>query len=241
MESMALKTTIPLSSRRGLDGWTATALLVSLVAVPLFMCSGLGGPIVEPIFTEHSRAHWWMFMGGILMAVHWIPFLLIWLALRRNGESWESIGVDWSWFARHRLWLGGLLVLLVIGAVVAPSVHYDGKLPGISQTVFMAGVSTPERLFMILVAITAGMEEVIYRGFSFTRLRRIIPNAWIILLITLPSFVFLHSVPRSIGEAVAYTLAGLSFGIPFILMKMKRLEILILIHVLIDAGMVIAP
>lgn len=239
MESMTLKNALPLSSR--LDGWTTSALLVSLVAVPLFMCSGLGGPIIEPIFTEHSRAHWWMFMGGILMAVHWIPFTFIWLALRRNGESWESIGVDWSWFARHRLWLGGLLVLLVIGAFVAPSVHYGGKLPGISQTIFMAGVSTPERLFMILVAITAGMEEVIFRGFAFTRLRRVIPNLWLILLLTLPSFVFLHSVPRTAGDAVAYVVAGLAFGVPFILMKLKRLEILILIHILIDAGMVIAP
>jgi hypothetical protein len=34
---------------------------------------------------------------------------------------------------------------------------------------------------------------------------------------------------------------GVAFSVPFILMKFGRREILILIHFLIDAGMVLAP
>jgi membrane protease YdiL (CAAX protease family) len=111
-----------------------------------------------------------------------------------------------------------------------------------SRTIFIAPVSTAERLAMIFIAITAGVtEEVLFRGFAFTRLMRVARNIWLVLPVTLISFVYLHGSPRGPEQFVTYLMAGLGFSVPFILMKFRRLEVLILIHFLIDAGMVIAP
>jgi hypothetical protein len=224
-----------------LDRYTSFALFVALVAYPVIYCSGIMGQIVAPIFTEDSRHHWWYFWLAN-MAFHWIPFALVWLALAKNKERWDSIGVDWSWFIKHRFWFGGLIVFLIVMAFVTPGVHYEGDLPKLSQTIFMAPVSAAERLFLIFGAVTAGVtEEVLFRGFAFTRLGRVIRNPWLVLPITVVAFLFIHGTPRDVEGLITYTAAGLAFGVPFILMKLRRLEILILIHFLIDGSMVLAP
>jgi CAAX protease family protein len=224
-----------------LDTYTSIALFVALVAYPAIYCSGIMGPIVRPIFTENSRLHWWYFWLAN-MAFHWIPFALIWLALARNHERWISIGVDWSWFVKHGVWLGGLIIVLIVMAFVMPGVLYEGNLPTRSQSVFLAPVSTTERLFIIFGAATAGVtEEVLFRGFAFTRLVRVIRNPWLVLPITVIAFLFIHGTPRNLEGLITYTAAGLAFGVPFILMKLRRLEILIFIHFVIDASMVLAP
>ncbi len=224
-----------------IDKYTFIALFVSLIVYPVVYCSGIMGQIITPIFTENSRAHWWYFWLANL-AFHWIPFVFIWLALRKNGESWHSIGLDSSWFAKYRVWFGLLITTLVTAALLMPGVLYGGTLPLRSQTIFLAPVSAFERLFLIFGAFTAGLtEEIIFRGFAMTRLNRALQNLWLVLPITLVSFLFIHGTPRSIEALMSYTLAGLAFGIPFILMRLKRLELLILIHFLIDVSMVFAP
>ena len=224
-----------------LDTYTSIALFVALVAYPAIYCSGIMRPIVLPIFTENSRLHWWYFWMAN-MAFHWIPFALVWLALARNHEPWTSIGIDWTWFVKYRVWFGSLIIFLIVMAFVMPGVLYDGKLPKRSHTVFLAPVSTAERLFVIFGAVTAGVtEEVLFRGFAFTRLSRVIRNPWLILPITVIAFLFMHGTPRDLGGLITYTAAGLAFGIPFILMNLRRLEILVFVHFAIDAGMVMAP
>ena len=228
------------AARPRLDGFTVAALVVTLVVYPALYCSGIIGRIVTPIFTENSRPHWWFFWLAN-MAFHWIPFAMVWIALRRNRESWTSIGVDWGWFVRGWVWVGLVLAALVL-AFVMPGVHYGDALPARSRTIFMSPVSTPERLFIIFGAFTAAVtEEVLFRGFPFTRLSRVIPSPWLILPITVVSFLFIHGVPRDVQGLIAYTMAGLAFGVPFIFMGLRRLGVLIAIHFFIDAGMVIAP
>lgn len=237
----AIKTGAETAAKPRMDTYTSLALFVGLVAYPAIYCSGIMGQIVMPIFTQDSRRHWWYFWLAN-MAFHWIPFALIWLALGKNHERWVSVGVDWSWFDKHRIWFGSLILLLIIMAFGMPGVLYEGELPKRSQTVFMAPVSTAERLFIIFGAMTAGVtEEVLFRGFAFTRLGRVIRNPWLVLPITVIAFLFIHGTPRNLNGLITYTAAGLAFGIPFILMNLRRLEILILIHFLIDAGMVMAP
>src|SRR5262245_40314511 len=102
-----------------IDKYTFTALLVSLVVYPAVYCSGIMGWIITPIFTENSRAHWWYFWLANL-AFHWIPFALIWLALRKNGESWNSIGLNWEWFTERKIWLGLLIAVLAAAAFIMP-------------------------------------------------------------------------------------------------------------------------
>ena len=56
-----------------------------------------------------------------LLAFHWVPFAVVWAALRRNGEPWSSIGVDWGWFVRRKYWVGGVLLVLAAAAFAAPA------------------------------------------------------------------------------------------------------------------------
>lgn len=228
-------------SPRRLEGWSILALLVTLVVFPATWCAGYIGPFIHDIY-RGSRTHWYYFwlLG---LAFHWIPFAFVWVALRMNRESWSSLGLDWGWYRRW-WWIFALILAALIGAAfVMPQIRYPDGLPkiGRSPPQFMIPLSTPERLLMIFIAITAGVtEEVLFRGFAITRLKRVLGSAWLALPITVVSFLFIHGTPRSAQMAAIYLFAGLAFGVPFILMKLRRLEVLILIHFLIDAGMVIA-
>jgi len=222
------------------DRVTLAVLAVCLIAYPLLYCAGFVDDLVRPIFSG-SRAHRWMFWGALL-AFHWAPFGLVAWDLRRKGEAWPSIGVDWGAFQRQRHWCYAVLALLVAAAFVMPGVHYPDGPPKISPTIFLVGMTTPERLLIIFAAITAGVtEEAIFRGYALTRLGRWFGSAWWALPVSAVSFLFIHGVPRDEWMLVNYTLAGLAFGVPFILMKLKRLELLIAIHFAIDASMVFAP
>lgn len=222
------------------DNTTLAVLAACLIAYPVLYCAGFVGDLIRPIF-QGSREHWWMFWG-VLLAFHWVPFALIAWDLRRKGEAWSTIGVDWGAFVRQRYWCYAVLGLLVAAAFVMPGLHYPNGLPDRSQTLFMVGVSTPERLLIIFGAITAGVtEEVIFRGYALTRLGRWFGSAWWALPVSVVAFLFIHGVPRNEWMLINYTLAGLAFGVPFILMKLKRLEVLIAIHFAIDASMVLAP
>lgn len=220
---------------------TAFVLAVVLIAYPLIYCSGFTGELVRPIIVDNSRTHWWYFWLAN-MAYHWVPFVLVWLTLRRECQPWSSIGVDWMWFWRKRWWIGITIGLLGIASYFMPSVHYGSELPGQSQTIFLAPVSAVERLWVIWGAITAAVtEEVLFRGFAITRLRIYLRSVWLSLVVSVISFVFIHGTPRSPEQAVSYIVAGFAFGVPFILMRQRRLEVLIVIHFLIDATLVLAP
>jgi membrane protease YdiL (CAAX protease family) len=191
---------------------------------------------------DNERTEWWYFIFSNLL-FHWIPFLFIRHALIKNNETWSSIGVDWSWFLKHKNWVIGVFSILIISAFIIPSIYYENELPIRSQAGFIGPVSILERLVTIVVlAFTAAVtEEVIFRGFALTRLKRLIPNPWLILPIIAISFVFIHGEIRSFGQTLNYVVFSLIFGIGFILKGFRRLEILITIHFLINASLVFVP
>jgi len=55
------------------------------------------------------------------------------------------------------------------------------------------------------------------------------------------AFLFLHGAPRGWFWAANYLQAGAVFGIAFILLKLRRLEWLVLAHFLADAVFVLTP
>lgn len=223
------------------DKHTVIALVLVLLVYPLAYCSGIMGRIIEPILTDGSRLHWWLFWLTNL-AFHLIPFFYVARTLARAGESWQTIGLDWHWFVRKRFWILGLIVLLVIASVLLPHAYYGGSLPVISGTVFMAPVSTAERLFVIAAAaVVAITEEALFRGFAITRLQNAMSSVTLAVLLPSLSFIFIHGTPDSWMAGLNYLMAALAFSIPFVLLKFKRLERLIMIHFLIDASLVLAP
>jgi len=232
------------------SNYTLLALFIGLVVYPvLYSTDFFGGILFSNLPTDmlttfkdsSNRSQWWYFISSNF-AFHWIPFLFILLALKKNNEPWNSIGVDWTWFSTYRVWFGLLLVTLIVAAFILPNIYYGDNVPIKSKAGFIGPISSTERLVMILMALTAAItEEVIFRGFALTRLKRWIPNPWFILPITVISFIFIHGEMRSVGQTLNYATAALAFSIPFILMKLKRLEIVILIHFLINASLVLVP
>lgn len=238
-------------TKTSLDKFTIIALVISLIVYPvlysndffsLLLFPFLPDELIPSLHNNNERTQWWYFIFSNLL-YHWIPFLFIRHALIKNNETWSSIGVDWSWFIKHRNWFIGILTALIVAAFILPEIYYGDELPTRSQAGFIGPISILERLVTIIVlAFTAGItEEVIFRGFAFTRLKRIIPNPWFILPIISISFVFIHGETRGLGPTLNYFLFSFIFGAGFILKGFKRLEVLILIHFLINASLVFVP
>lgn len=251
MNSEAQSRASEAQAKTSLDKYTIIALAISLIAYPVLYSTDFFSTVLFPflpdgiislLHNDNERAQWWYFIISNFL-FHWLPFLFIWHALRKNNETWSSIGVDWSWFSRYKNWFIGLITILIVSAFILPEIYYGNDIPTRSQAGFIGPISTLERLVAIIVlAFTAGItEEVIFRGFALTRLKRVIPNPWFILPIIAVSFVFIHGELRGLGPTLNYLIFSLIFGAVFILKGFKRLEILILIHFLINASLVFVP
>lgn len=223
----------------GLNRSIRIALVIVLLAYPALYCAGFMGPIVRGIL-DGSRTHWWQFWF-INLGFHLAAFAAVAMALKKTGESWSTIGLDPATWRRWRLPVAVLVAALASGAWLLPDIYYNGAPPAVSPTHFMAPVTRWERLMVLIVAFVVGVtEEVVFRGFALTRLTRVMPAAAAVALSTV-SFVFIHGTPRSAEGVFSYVAASLMFAVPFIWMKFRRLEWLILIHFLVDASLVLAP
>lgn len=189
----------------GLDLPTSLALLVSLVAYPSLRALELD------FYFTGTAWDWWRFMG-VMSLGHWICFAVVALALRRSGEDWQSIGVDWSWFRRHRFAVLGFFALLLVGAALVENL---GPNSAPRQGLFpLYPSSLAERIFMIFSAVATAsvVEETLFRGFAITRLSRILPSAWLALPMSVASFFFIHGTPSDPGRITSLVLAGAEEG-----------------------------
>ena len=91
------------------NNYTLLALFIGLVAYPvLYSTDFFGGLLFSNLPTDMlttlkdgtNRSQWWYFIFSNFL-FHWIPFLFILLALKKNNEPWSSIGVDWTWFSTY--------------------------------------------------------------------------------------------------------------------------------------------
>jgi hypothetical protein len=89
-----------------------------------------------------SSGHWWSFFGWILFW-EWMLFGVVWWALRRGGRRWSELGVDWTFFVRHRVVFGGLIIAAALVAALAPFFIYHGDVPRVSRT--LAICRSPDR------------------------------------------------------------------------------------------------
>src|SRR5271168_1901015 len=64
----------------------------------------------------------------------WMPFGVLWWALRRSGRQWLDVGVDWSYFVRHRIVFFIAVAAFIAIAFTLPHFLYHGDVPRVSQT-----------------------------------------------------------------------------------------------------------
>jgi len=239
-----------LEEKASLDKYTLIALIISLVLYPLLYSLDFFSSILFPLLSDESvniyfgqanRASWRIFWLSNML-YHWIPFFFIWLAIYKNKEKWSSIGINFGWYLKYKSWFICFILILILAALFLPSIYYGNELPENSSVGFFGPIGSFERLFAIFISFTAAFtEEILFRGYAFTRLKRWIPNPWFILPITLVSFLLIHGEPESLNRVLFYIFGGCAFAIPFILMGLKRLEIIILVHFIIDVSIVFAP
>ncbi len=225
---------------RRLDVRIIIALLVALIVRPLLYT------LITPVYfselanSSAGRSHWWLFCAWILFW-EWMPFCVLWWALRRSGRLWSEIGIDWSFFVRHRITFFAVLAVLTITAVMAPHFLYHGDVPRVSRTYSFLPVTGPERVFFLITVVSAGVcEEICYQGLPLRTFAGSNIQAWLMLPVTMVAFVFIHG---RFGTSLPlyYLICALLDGGVFILLGRRRLEWLITAHVVYDSLLILSP
>jgi hypothetical protein len=221
-------------------GPTLLALFAALVLRPVVYTTVDPISIVGSSVSPDGRQAWWLLHCWILL-LQWIPFFLAWWALARADRCWSDYGLDWSWFRRRKKPLIVCVVLLGIAAVAAPWWWYHGNPPKLSRTFALLPVTPMERLFFLLAAASAGVcEETCYRGLPLRGFPSTVIGAiWMLPVMVVP-FVFVHGW-FGLNHFGSYSLIGLAFGTPFLVLRRRRLEWLIVVHASIDAVCILAP
>ncbi len=200
---------------------TVLTLVLTLLVYPAALS-------LRPVLNTGERIDFWFYWTPVLVG-HLVCFILVAVSLRLSNQTWGSIGLDWGWFKNHWRWVTGILFVILVFAVFEQSPENDA--PTIYQQVTLY-----ERLIWVFGSILMAsiVEEVVFRGYALTRLTSIFGSPWPGLLISVTSWVFIHRVPDSMAEAIAFSIAGLAFGGTFIYFKQRRLELLICFHALIN-------
>lgn len=223
-------------SRLNTRTWVALAVVILVYPAVRFALPYLdAGALLE------TRSDWWRLWTGVLIG-HWLCFAICARAISSDPDRWMSVGLDWRWFVNHKYPFLIALALLVAAAVLIPAYFYGETPPPAMRSHPLGPVTAAERLFWIGIAISAGLvEEVLYRGFAITRLKRV-ANLPIAIIVATAAFAFMHG-PSALEPSYLsiYVISALVFSGVFIWLRCRRLHWLILVHTAADMTLIVAP
>ena len=212
-------------------------LLLPLALWPLGFASGWIPWVPESLFADLPRSWWWSFASTVFI-LEWLVFLYLMMGLKRLKETWKAIHLDWHWFYRNRKWLIPYVSVFVICAILMPGILYGDNIPEQGQIIPITPVRWYERLFFVLLSVTAGVcEEITFRGVGISFISRLTKSPWLAAIITSLGFVFIHGALVNWIWFAQYFTIGMLFSLGIILAKRPRLEILIMIHFTVDASL----
>lgn len=206
-------------------------LLTGLVALPILVA--FFAPITFSALLDGDRSQWLIFMLWIAVW-EWAAFLGTVYWLRKTDRGLADVG----WPAVK---LGDVIavasVLVVLGtlAILKP---INAEFP-IDEATFLLPRSVSEKLFFLLMALTAAVcEETIFRGAGMTLLKNR-TGTWLAVLITTTAFVMMHG---GIAQGIPAALARGTLGLIFVGLSSwrKNLRAAIYTHFAIDAALVLA-
>jgi membrane protease YdiL (CAAX protease family) len=202
--------------------WKGTRLLVSPAAVRLF-----GDPSNLPMAFAGQALLWAIAAAVIAMVIFWErkPLTSLWLQPFR----WQSL----AW---------GLTLVAINYAVVFPISEWVRRAAGLSG--YAQGMTQVMRFpmsYRIVAFMTAGVvEELLFRGYTITRLTMLLGNVWVAGAIALFGFAALHAPYWGWGFAIVGLIGGALTTVFFI--WKKDLLSLMVFHACTDAiGLVLAP
>ena len=201
--------------------WGGTALLASSAA------RGLGDPSRLAMALVGQALFWALAVAVVAIIRFWEkqPLRSLWLQQFR----WQSI----AW---------GLLLVAAYYTILWPFgdwVRRSAGLPG-----FGAGMDQVIRFpvsYRMVAVVGAGVaEEILFRGFSVTRLAMLTRRIWLAALITLVGFCLLHVPVWGWGFALGGLVSGAAVMAFFV--WRKDLLAMMVFHVSTDAiGLIVAP
>jgi len=143
---------------------------------------------------------------------------LVWLFLWKNGESVESIGLSFRGRGREAV-LGGVLYLGL--AFVANAVEGLLQAAGLPETStklpnFVAAHGNAELvLAVVLVAVVALAEEIVFRGFLIRRITAVTGSCSVAVILSTLLFALGHGYEGTAG-VITVGLMGLCFALVYL-------------------------
>ena len=202
--------------------WGGPALLISPAAERFF-----GDPTPVPMAFVGQGLKWLVAAVVVAMVVFWErqPLASLWLRPFR----WQSIG-----------W--GLALVAVNYAVLFPlgdSVRRAAGLPGFAQG--MEPVMALPLSFRMLAVLGAGVgEELLFRGYTITRLAMLTGKVWLAAALSVIGFGMLHVPEWGWGFVVGGLIGGAATTAFFV--WQRDLLAMMVFHLITDAfGFIIFP
>jgi len=190
---------------------TSLALLAALVGPPLFVL------VPNWLFGRHPA----LAIQVILQAAYCgLAALVVWVVVRREHLSLESIGVrrpDLTTLISGGLLWGSLYLLPLMTQPLVNALGTDGLEAGLKELALLPV------WFRVIVGLTGGIvEETLYRGYAIERLAAITGRRWLGGAISATAFGLAHIPWWGVGFALG---ADLPFGIVMTIFYLWRRDL----------------
>ncbi len=140
-----------------------------------------------------------------------IPILLIvWLVLRRNGEKFSDIGFRFKSFTPGAALIGSIAavaILSIMQLLVFPVLEYFIEFESTDFDLYdLIRESKAQLVFFVVMGWIIGgfYEEIVFHGFIFTRLEKMIPGKYATALGFVVSCILFGAYHLQMGSADAF-------------------------------------
>jgi membrane protease YdiL (CAAX protease family) len=214
-----------------LPWWQSNAVLIGM---PLLYWLNTLMPWSYGLFVERDHRFFFPMMLSICV-LHWATLVLALWFLNRGGGKPAQIGLDLRWQTMVPM----VAALFATGAMLV-AVRYtwprDHESPNDWRVAYPFTLA--ERSFFIFVSFSAGFcEEIVYRGFAITMLKRRGWGTWPAIGLATLSFIFMHGL-AAIFVFPLLLVAGILYGALFL--WRKDLTLCIYLHTLFDQLSILA-
>jgi membrane protease YdiL (CAAX protease family) len=146
--------------------------------------------------------------------IEWLVFLLVFLVLKRGKENLSAVGFSKFTLANLGIGLGFLLFANIILLSLAHILQFF-PLTAPKEVTFILPRTTTERLFWIILSISAGIcEETGFRGYALTKLNLFFNNWYLTVALSSLSFGLGHFY-QGMGGIILTGIYGLLFCLLF--------------------------
>jgi membrane protease YdiL (CAAX protease family) len=179
--------------------WAMAIVLVIWVLVGFFTAELLTQAVVLLFKSSFSTLNPALYSAITAMLVYAFALTIViggpWLAIKQRPKR-ETLGLSRlpEWFDFLMAPAGLVIYFLLSGILLVIASHIPAFNPNQTQNTGFSQLVTSSQYvlaFITLVVIAPFSEEILFRGFLFGRLRKIVP-LWLAILLTSALFGFLH-------------------------------------------------